>query len=62
MKNGGDLNVHCMVRKNILRLIVGFFFFLPGLLMIGLHLEGDGDGTVDGSASTAAVADCDSST
>ncbi len=54
--------MHCMVRKNILRLIVGFFFFLPGLLMIGLHLEGDGDGTVDGSASTAAVADCDSST
>jgi hypothetical protein len=47
-----------MERKNILRLIVVFFVFLPGLLMIGSHLEGDGDGTVNGSA----VADRDSST
>jgi hypothetical protein len=49
-----------MERKNILRLIVVVFFFLPGLLMIGSHLEGDGDETVNGSAS--AVADRDSST
>ncbi len=63
MKNEGDLNVHCMERKNILRLIVVFFFFfLPGLLMIGSHLEGDGDETVNSSASAAAVADRDSST
>jgi hypothetical protein len=52
-----------MERKNILRLIVVFFFFfLPGLLMIGSHLEGDGDETVNSSASAAAIADRDSST
>ncbi len=62
MKNGGDLNVHCMERKKHIEIDSSFFFFLPGLLMIDSHLEGDGDGTVNASASAAAAADRDSST
>jgi hypothetical protein len=49
-------------KKKHIEIDSSFFFFLPGLLMIGSHLEGDGDETVNGSASAAAVADRDSST
>jgi len=49
-------------KKKHIEIDSSFFFFLPGLLMIGSHLEGDGDGTINASASAAAAADRDSST